>query len=205
MNENEINRDSENNERRARDILFDNLKKNTATQGNEILTDIVNRLFDWLRDEGVPRLYKFFSENATLYLKALLYKGEASLKGTRIINEYEESQRLLNLANDIEKQYEIIDVITKQLSEDSLLYEIIDLFTRPIDCPHCHYKVTENWYDYILSESSSEKNMGTETIYSIECDEFQCPECNEIFKVDGFICAYPDGIYDSHRLSASTE
>jgi predicted RNA-binding Zn-ribbon protein involved in translation (DUF1610 family) len=138
-------------------------------------------------------------------LDALFSKGSASLKATRIITEHEERQRLLDLANNVEKQNEIIDVITTRFTKDNLLYVIIDLFTRTVDCPRCGYKITENWYDHVAGESSSERNMGTEVIYSIRCDDFQCPNCKEVFIVGGFICSYPDGIYDSHQLKTSTE
>ena len=77
------------------------------------------------------------------------------------------------------------------------------ILKQKVKCAYCKEDILENWGDYILGESQSEGNMGTETLYSIECDEFQCPKCEKWLKVDGYIVAYPDGIYNNHNLKSS--
>lgn len=45
--------------------------------------------------------------------------------------------------------------------------------------------------------------MGTETEHSIECDEFECPECHKLFSVSGSVWEYPEGAYNYHELHTS--
>lgn len=63
------------------------------------------------------------------------------------------------------------------------------MFTHSVKCPHCGKSVTHDWSEYIISSDvvDEDRGMGTETEHSIECDEFECPECHKLFSVSGSV------------------
>ena len=79
------------------------------------------------------------------------------------------------------------------------------MFTHSVECPHCGKSVTHNWSEYIISSDivDEDRGMGTETEHSIECDEFECPECHKLFSVSGSVWEYPEGAYNYNELHTS--
>ena len=76
------------------------------------------------------------------------------------------------------------------------------MFTHSITCPYCNSTITEDWSDYITSSdvTGDERGMGYETEHSIECEEYECPDCQKKFRVFGSVWEYPEGAYNSHEL-----
>lgn len=75
------------------------------------------------------------------------------------------------------------------------------MFTHSINCPYCNYELTADWSDYIYSSDVvDERGMGVEIEHSIECDEYECPNCNKNFRVFGSVWEYPEGAYNTHDL-----
>lgn len=81
---------------------------------------------------------------------------------------------------------------------------MVKLFTHAVSCPHCGSEIIQNWSDYIVSSDvvDEEREMGAEIEHSIECDEFDCPECGKKFSVSGSVWEYPVGAYNDHELHA---
>lgn len=77
------------------------------------------------------------------------------------------------------------------------------MFTQSVDCPHCGATITQNWSGYIASSDvvDEDRGMGAEIEHTIECDEFECPECHKSFTVSGSIWEYPEGAYNYHELN----
>ncbi len=71
-------------------------------------------------------------------------------------------------------------------------------FKLPVNCPFCEEEVTHDWSEYIVDQ---EKYHG-EVENTIECDEYECPHCHEMFNVFGSIYEVPKGTYSYHELSA---
>jgi len=90
--------------------------------------------------------------------------------------------------------------VRAEVADNYEMYQELSLFLQEVKCPHCGEIILENWCDCISSKSSSERNMGTEVIYNIECDNYHCPNCERTFMVEGFICTYPDGAYETHEI-----
>lgn len=42
--------------------------------------------------------------------------------------------------------------------------------------------------------------MGTETEYTIEGEEFECPNCKKVFGIKGSIWEYPEGAYNDDNI-----
>ena len=71
-------------------------------------------------------------------------------------------------------------------------------FKLPVNCPFCEREVTHDWSEYIVDQ---EKYHG-EVENTIECAEYECPHCHEMFNVFGSIYEAPKGTYSYHELSA---
>lgn len=77
------------------------------------------------------------------------------------------------------------------------------MFTQPINCPYCNKETTEDWSDYVYSSDVvEERGMGDEIEHSIECEEYECPNCHKKFKVVGSVWEYPEGAYNYHELKS---
>ena len=75
------------------------------------------------------------------------------------------------------------------------------MFTHTIHCPYCDNVISQNWSDYVVSSDIiDERGMGAEIEHEIECEEFECPECHQSFKVSGSVWEYPAGSYNHHEL-----
>lgn len=79
------------------------------------------------------------------------------------------------------------------------------MFTHSVKCPHCNSLVEHNWAEYVYDSEvvDEDRGMGAETEHMIECDEFECPECNKSFSVSGSVWEYPVGAYNYHELNTS--
>jgi uncharacterized protein with PIN domain len=183
---------------------FDGIDDVAANRINERLREAAPQIIDWIIDKLVSFGVQKFNNFKANYKKTKVERLLASR------NENSENAIALARAADAYKseksdatKNELVRRIGFELCEDKLLRELMNLFTREVVCPYCNESIIDNWYDHVIGESTSERNMGTEDIYSIECDDFQCPKCKKVFIVEGFICSYPDGIYDSHQLRTS--
>lgn len=181
------------------EIVLDGVVEKVGNEINKRILNVIPHAFNWIENNGVEKCKQF----------VLTYMNTKSeqLSKNNALNEINKLGISLEKCkfnmNDKEAQKELIEAIVVEISNDSLLWESLSLFIQEIECPYCSENISENWYDYIHDEFSSERNMGLETIYSIECDEFQCPKCKRLFLVNGFIESYPDGIYNYHNLKAS--
>ncbi len=81
------------------------------------------------------------------------------------------------------------------------------MFTHSLKCPYCGESYKYDLSDYIIEQNSSEREMGPEIEYTIQCDEIECKneecknkECRRTFSVSGSIWEYPEGAYNSKEL-----
>ncbi len=72
--------------------------------------------------------------------------------------------------NDADARNDFLDAIGDEIDDNMEMWESVSLFVQEVKCPHCGSVVSNNWEDYISGESSSERNMGTETIYARTSD-----------------------------------
>lgn len=79
------------------------------------------------------------------------------------------------------------------------------MFTHTVTCPHCNTPIEQDWSDYVVSSDVINENrgMGSEIEHTIECEDFECPHCEETFKVKGSVWEYPVGTYNHHELNTS--
>ena len=68
----------------------------------------------------------------------------------------------------------------------------------PISCPFCSKELDFEWSKYIVDQ----EKYGKEVENTIECDEFECIGCHEVFNVFGSVYEEPKGKYSYHELSA---
>lgn len=81
------------------------------------------------------------------------------------------------------------------------------MFTHSVKCPHCGKSVTHDWSGFIITSEviDEDRGMGSETEHTIECDDFECPECQKLFSVSGSVWEYPEGAYDDHELNTTAK
>ncbi len=76
--------------------------------------------------------------------------------------------------------------------------------SREIQCPHCRKVAIVDLEDYLYDQSSEEKEngMGPDLVYSFNSeDSYECPECGNPVKIEGWIREYPIGAYDSESIN----
>jgi hypothetical protein len=78
---------------------------------------------------------------------------------------------------------------------------MIDL-TKTLKCPHCGGENKIDLSDYVISEDSSERDMGEEVEYTIE-GEFECSKCKCSCHISGSVWEYPVGAYNDDSLEVS--
>lgn len=103
----------------------------------------------------------------------------------------------------IERLEEILEnenLTKKQWLERYIEEEIGMDFNRNIECPYCGNITTINLRDYIQDETPYEREMGTETEYTIECDDIKCIKCSKNFSIHGSIWEYPYGALNSENI-----
>lgn len=69
-----------------------------------------------------------------------------------------------------------------------------------INCPYCGYQHEVDLEDYVVDESSDEREMGPETEYTIECEEYECDNCGRKFGIQGSVWEYPEGAYNDDNI-----
>lgn len=74
-----------------------------------------------------------------------------------------------------------------------------------VECPYCEEEVDIDLKDYVVDVSGNEREMGTETEYTIECEGLNCPNCNKHFGIRGSIWEYPEGAYNDDTLETIKE
>lgn len=76
------------------------------------------------------------------------------------------------------------------------------MFNLPVECPHCGNSITHNWRNHIVSSDviDDDRGMGSEREHTIECEEFECPNCGKTFSVTGSIYEYPEGALNYYEL-----
>jgi len=188
------------------DGLLDELARCINQRLREAIPKGVDRFF-----EVTPKVVALICNKTTEAYRILKQKKTKAEQLTTVRDNAPDNVDKLEAAlkkyetnvNDKEAQKELVEALSVEISKNSLLWESLDLFTRDVECPYCKKSITEYWEDYVYGESTCERDMGTETYYTIECDDFLCPNCKKPFSVKGYICTYPDGIYNSHRLEPS--
>jgi DNA-directed RNA polymerase subunit N (RpoN/RPB10) len=196
---------SQNNKNDFLATLFDGVANDAAKYLNKRIREFTPIALDW----GINFLKKTISEKYSEFKARKTTQAECLVE---INNPQADNVEKLGRAietletngNDVDARNDFLDVINAEIDDNMEMWESLNLFVQEVKCPHCGSVISDNWEDYILGESSSERNMGIETIYSIECDEYLCPSCNQSFSIEGYICAYPDGIYDSHELKTAS-
>lgn len=87
--------------------------------------------------------------------------------------------------------------------EDMYGYRSVSLI-RNIRCPHCDEGDEVDLEDYMYDQSSdeSENGMGPDIVYSFNSENsYECPDCGNVIKIEGWIREYPMGAYDSEYIT----
>jgi hypothetical protein len=181
--------------------LFDSVADDAAKHLNKRIREFTPIALDW----GINYLKKIIIEIYADFIarKNAEAENREMTKGPRADNVEKLGSAVETLkinGSNVNARNDLLDAINTEIDKNIEMWESLNLFVQEVNCPYCGSVFSDNWEDCILGESSSEQNMGTETIYSIECDEYLCPSCNQSFGIEGYICAYPDGIYDSCEL-----
>jgi hypothetical protein len=184
-----------------RDTLLDGLAEVIAKTLNTYLREALPRFLNWVTRVGEEKCIEFIRNYGDAKVKQLSVAENGNFNS--IIKTDSTFEKQKHCTNDQESLTRQIETIYAEIADNTLMWELLKLFVQEVECPYCSEIISENWFDSICDEFSSERNMGTETIYSIECDDFQCPKCKKVFKVDGIIEAYPDGIYNYHDLKTT--
>lgn len=66
----------------------------------------------------------------------------------------------------------------------------------PVSCPFCNEEIPFDWSKHIVDQ----EKYGKEVENTIECDEFECPACHEVFNIFGSVYEEPKGKYSYHEL-----
>lgn len=80
---------------------------------------------------------------------------------------------------------------------------MIDL-TFSVSCPHCDKTVSDSCKDFVVDTYSSERKMGPEIEYVIECTEYPCPHCGKSFALADSIYEYPEGVENLNEVKVRT-
>lgn len=73
---------------------------------------------------------------------------------------------------------------------------------RVVECPYCGAPNRVDFTDE-SEASSNERQMGAETVYEFDSDNFDCSSCGTQFHVSGYISEYPVGAYNSEEINVS--
>ena len=66
----------------------------------------------------------------------------------------------------------------------------------PVSCPFCNEEIPFDWSKHIVDQ----EKYGKEVENTIECDEFECPACHEVFNIFGSVQEDTKGKYSYHEL-----
>ncbi len=98
---------------------------------------------------------------------------------------------------------EFVDEMSDELSYEEIWGDIGISLQRVIKCPYCG---TGNKVDLdnCCSETVDEdRQMGEEVTYSFDLDDYKCRECGQEFRIQGFICEYPPGIFNYEEINVT--
>lgn len=105
----------------------------------------------------------------------------------------EESAKLERKLSGLQKSK--TDWLKQKIQEELKMNLVWD-----ITCPYCGKSFEVDLDQYVSDTSGSEREMGTETEYTIECEEFICPECKKEFGIQGSVWEYPEGAYNDDTI-----
>lgn len=91
---------------------------------------------------------------------------------------------------------------TVQLNEMEMETEGISM-KRVIKCPHCGTNNAIDLADYSTGEYTSERQMGPEIQHCFDCEDYECIECGQTFRIEGYINEYPVGAYDFEEINVT--
>lgn len=74
---------------------------------------------------------------------------------------------------------------------------------RPVQCPHCNAKFRIDYEEFCDDISTYERQMGAETVYSFNVEDYICPKCGKKLSINGSISEYPEGAYNFEEIKVS--
>jgi len=196
-------RDEKTRTKKIFDELLDVFFEEAKNWGKVKIQENLPKVLDWLFVKGSEistKKYEQLKNNRTMENEtSQTYQLDLSVptKLEIALNKYSRDTK------DVEARSSLVKEICKEISDNQSIWSHLDVYVQEIICPCCENSIIQDWHDYVTGESSSEKSMGLETIYQIESDDIHCDLCNTMFKAEGYICTYPDGVYDSHKLESS--
>lgn len=72
---------------------------------------------------------------------------------------------------------------------------------KNIQCPKCDGNNKVDLSDYVVDESTYEREMGDEVEYTIGDCVITCKHCEEEFEISGSIWEYPEGTENDTTLT----
>lgn len=72
---------------------------------------------------------------------------------------------------------------------------------KSIQCPKCDEINKIDLSDYVVDESTYEREMGDEVEYTIGDCVITCKHCEEEFEISGSIWEYPEGMENDNALA----
>lgn len=88
----------------------------------------------------------------------------------------------------------------KNYNDDMWEMEGISL-KRIVDCPYCGSSNAVDLDEYCSETVDEDMQMGEETTYSFDIDNFECDGCHKKFGINGFICEYPQGVFNYEEIN----
>ncbi len=94
------------------------------------------------------------------------------------------------------------ETITEEESYEDIWGEYGISLQRVVECPYCGKAKRVNFSDVSYSSVDENRPMGEETTYEFDT-EFGCGYCKRDFHVEGYICEYPPGAFNSEKINVS--
>lgn len=71
-----------------------------------------------------------------------------------------------------------------------------------LSCPCCSQDFNFELNDFVtdIDVIDEDREMGEETEYTIECEEFSCPHCSQPISINGRVWEYPVGSFNDSDL-----
>ena len=133
----------------------------------------------------------------------------------RLNDREEEMLNYVTHATGLQKseilRHALIDFYNKvrvnETASDELSYEEIwgdDSISllRVVNCPYCSSANRVDFSDFYSMSVDEDRQMGTETTYEFDLDEYTCCSCGRIFQIKGYISEYPPGAFNSEKINA---
>lgn len=77
---------------------------------------------------------------------------------------------------------------------------MLDYITLSCPCCSSYFNFELNDFATDVDVIDEEREMGAETEYTIECDEFSCPHCSKSISINGRVWEYPEGAFNDSDL-----